>query len=111
MDGKTVRIYDTTLRDGLRNSRIAIGLDDKVRFVRQLERMGVSDIEVGFGGPAQIATMARLAECVDRPVLYGLSRVNRKDIDRVRRETGEIDPNAFITVEDIQPIHRGFWRA
>lgn len=37
--------------------------------------------------------------------------VRRRDVDRVRQETGEIDPQAFITVEDIQPLHRGYWRA
>lgn len=83
MGGEAVRIYDTSLRDGLRNSGIAIGLDDKVRFVQQLERLGVSDIEIGFGGPAQVEIMERLAQSVAKPVLYGLSRVNRKDIDRV----------------------------
>lgn len=77
-----VRIYDTTLRDGLRNSGIAIELDDKVRFIQQLERLGVSDIEIGFGGPSQVETMERLAEAVTEPVLYGLSRVNRRDVER-----------------------------
>jgi len=83
MGGEAIRIYDTSPRDGLRNSGIAIDLDDKVRFVQQLERLGVSDIEVGFGGPAQIDTMERLAESVTKPVLYGLSRVNRRELDRV----------------------------
>lgn len=83
MGRKSVRIYDTSLRDGLRNSGIAIEIEDKVRFLQQLERLGVSDVEVGFGGPAQVETMKRLAEAVSEPVLYGLSRVNRRDLDRV----------------------------
>jgi 2-isopropylmalate synthase len=83
MKNETIRIYDTSLRDGLRNSGIAIDLDDKVRFIRQLERLGVSDIEVGFGGPSQVEVMTRLAGAVTAPVLYGLSRVNRRDVDRV----------------------------
>ncbi|MBT3330621.1 MAG: hypothetical protein HOK21_04070 [Rhodospirillaceae bacterium] len=83
MENSTIRIYDTSLRDGLRNSGIAIGLDDKVRFLQQLEALGVSDVEVGFGGPSQVETMERLAEAVEQPVLYGLSRVNRRDVDRV----------------------------
>ncbi|MDA1097903.1 MAG: hypothetical protein O2967_02870 [Proteobacteria bacterium] len=83
MTNETLRIYDTSLRDGLRNSGIMIELDDKVRFIRQLERLGVSDIEVGYGGPSQVETMRRLAGVVTEPVLYGLSRVNRRDVDRV----------------------------
>jgi len=37
--------------------------------------------------------------------------VRRRDIKRVRKEVEQIDPEAFITVEDIRPIHRGFWRS
>ena len=39
------------------------------------------------------------------------SSVRRKDIDSVRNQVREIDPEAFITVEEVRPIHRGFWRA
>jgi uncharacterized protein YebE (UPF0316 family) len=35
----------------------------------------------------------------------------RRDIDAVRKEVNGIDPGAFITVEDIRPLHRGFWRS
>lgn len=37
--------------------------------------------------------------------------VRRKDIDQVRSRVLEIDPEAFVTVEEVRPLHRGFWRA
>ncbi len=37
--------------------------------------------------------------------------VKRRDIDNVQRGAYTIDPEAFITVEDIRPLHRGYWRA
>jgi uncharacterized protein YebE (UPF0316 family) len=37
--------------------------------------------------------------------------VLRKDADRARRLVNEVDPEAFITAEDIRPVRRGFWRA
>jgi uncharacterized protein YebE (UPF0316 family) len=37
--------------------------------------------------------------------------VRRRDISRVGKEVDKIDPDAFLTVEDIRPIHRGFWRS
>ena len=37
--------------------------------------------------------------------------VQRKDIDRVDTIILETDPDAFITLEDIRPLRRGFWRA
>jgi uncharacterized protein YebE (UPF0316 family) len=37
--------------------------------------------------------------------------VLRKNIDRVQRIVNEVDESAFITVEDVRPVRRGFWRA
>ena len=37
--------------------------------------------------------------------------IRRRDIIRVRDQVEKIDPEAFITVEDIYPIHRGYWRS
>jgi len=37
--------------------------------------------------------------------------VLRKDIKKVRVMVNEVDPEAFITSEDIRPVRRGFWRA
>ena len=37
--------------------------------------------------------------------------VKRKHIAKIQKEISEIDENAFMTVEEIRPIHRGFWRA
>ncbi len=37
--------------------------------------------------------------------------VRRKNTERVKSLVNEIDPDAFITAEDIRPVRRGFWRA
>lgn len=37
--------------------------------------------------------------------------VLRKNIEQVRASVNSIDPEAFITAEDIRPIRHGFWRA
>ncbi len=37
--------------------------------------------------------------------------VKRRDIDNVQRGVYSIDPEAFVTVTDIRPLHRGYWRA
>jgi uncharacterized protein YebE (UPF0316 family) len=37
--------------------------------------------------------------------------VLRKDIDRVHGLVAECDPSAFVTVQDVRPVRRGFWRA
>jgi len=36
--------------------------------------------------------------------------VKRRKVRAVRKSINEIDPDAFVTVEDIRPLHRGYWR-
>jgi uncharacterized protein YebE (UPF0316 family) len=37
--------------------------------------------------------------------------IKRRHISKVQKEISIIDPDAFITVEEIRPLHRGYWRA
>ncbi len=37
--------------------------------------------------------------------------VRRRDIERVRREVTTADPEAFLTLSEVRPLHRGFFRA
>lgn len=83
MEPEIVKIFDTTLRDGLRNSGVTASLEDKLRFLQQLERLKVDAIEIGYGGPTQVESMRQLAESVTTPIVLGLSRVNLKDVRRV----------------------------
>ena len=39
------------------------------------------------------------------------SSVLRRNVRHVRGVVNEIDPEAFITAEDVRPVWRGFWRA
>ncbi len=88
MEREQVKIYDTSLRDGLRNSGVTMTTEQKLRFARQLEQLNVDAIEVGYGGPSQIETIQQLAEAINGPVVYGLARVNIKDVDRVLEGVG-----------------------
>jgi uncharacterized protein YebE (UPF0316 family) len=37
--------------------------------------------------------------------------VRRKNLTRVRNIINDVDPEAFITAEDVRPVRRGYWRA
>lgn len=37
--------------------------------------------------------------------------VLRKNVDKARELVDKIDQDAFITIEDVRPVRRGFWRA
>lgn len=36
--------------------------------------------------------------------------VKRRQVRAVQQSIKKIDPDAFVTVEDIRPLHRGYWR-
>ncbi len=39
------------------------------------------------------------------------SSVRRRDIATLQARVRQIDPQAFISIEEVVPLHRGFWRA
>jgi len=45
----------------------------------------------------------------DGPVSLCDLSVRRKDVPDIEKQTLEIDPEAFITVEDITPLRSGYW--
>lgn len=104
MTETVVKIYDTTLRDGLRNSGAILSLEQKVQVARQLEVLRVDAIEVGYGGPSQVEPMQAIAQAVSEPVVFGLSRVNLKDVRRVLqgvKPARKPGINVFIPTSDI----------
>jgi uncharacterized protein YebE (UPF0316 family) len=47
----------------------------------------------------------------DGTVTILTSSVRRRDIERLRKAVLQIDPESFVTVEEVRPLHRGYWRA
>lgn len=79
----TVRIFDTTLRDGEQTPGVSLTAEEKVKIARQLDKLGVDSVEAGF----PIASKGEL-ESVEAVATAGLScetvalaRTNHSDID------------------------------
>lgn len=87
-DRNTVLIFDTTLRDGEQSPGATLNLGEKLEIGRQLARLGVDIIEAGFpiASPGDFEAVTRLAQDVGQsenpPVIAGLARANKMDIDR-----------------------------
>ena len=47
---KKIKLYDTTLRDGLGMEGISLSLKDKIEIVKKLDSLGIDFIEGGFPG-------------------------------------------------------------
>jgi len=82
MDRLTV--FDTTLRDGEQAPGYSLTIDEKLRMARQLDELGVDVIEAGFpiASDADAEAVRRVAGAVRRPVIAGLARCCRADIER-----------------------------
>jgi 2-isopropylmalate synthase len=52
MTGPSLWLYDTTLRDGAQREGISLSLEDKLKIVQQLDRLGIPFIEGGWPGAA-----------------------------------------------------------
>lgn len=37
--------------------------------------------------------------------------IRRRDISKLQKEVYSVDPEVFVTLEEIRPLHRGYWRA
>jgi 2-isopropylmalate synthase len=80
----TVRIFDTTLRDGEQSPGATLTLPEKVEIARLLESMGVDVIEAGFpiSSEGDFQSVRAIAEQSTTAVICGLARCTPKDIER-----------------------------
>jgi len=81
---ETVRIFDTTLRDGEQSPGATLNLQEKLEIARQLEALGVDIIEAGFpiSSPGDFEAVKAVASVITKSAVCGLSRCIPADIDR-----------------------------
>src|SRR5256714_8814825 len=77
-------IFDTTLRDGEQSPGISLDVGEKLEIAEQLARLGVDYIEAGFpvASEGDFEAVQAIARSVRGPVIAGLSRAHRADVDR-----------------------------
>src|SRR6476661_5654905 len=80
----TVRIFDTTLRDGEQAPGGTLTLPEKLEIARLLEAMGVDIIEAGFpiSSDGDFESVRQIATEVSRSTVCGLARCAPQDITR-----------------------------
>ena len=84
-DPNRVLIFDTTLRDGEQSPGCSMTQPEKLRMARALAELGVDVIEAGFPAASKgdWDAVNQIAREVKGPVIAGLARCNREDIDKV----------------------------
>jgi 2-isopropylmalate synthase len=79
----TVRIFDTTLRDGEQAPGFSMNTGEKLRLARQLEKLGVDVIEAGFpiASKGDFEAVRAVASEIRESTVAGLARARREDIE------------------------------
>jgi len=79
-----IRVFDTTLRDGEQSPGCSMNVQEKLRLAQQLDRLGVDVIEAGFpiASDGDFESVNEIAQVVRRPIIAGLARACRPDIER-----------------------------
>jgi len=111
MADNTIRIFDTTLRDGEQSPGCSMNLDEKVRMARQLEMLRVDVLEAGFpmASEGDFEAVRAIAEMVQSCSVAALCRAVRPDIERAWEAIrGAKHPriHTFIATSDIHLVHK-----
>ena len=106
-----VEIFDTTLRDGEQSPGISLNTGEKVEIASQLARLGVDVIEAGFPitSPGDFEAVTAIARNVSGPVVCGLARTQKGDIDAAWgaiRDAERPRIHTFISTSDIHITHQ-----
>ncbi|HWZ55762.1 MAG TPA: 2-isopropylmalate synthase [Verrucomicrobiae bacterium] len=108
---ETVRIFDTTLRDGEQSPGFSMSVPEKVRMARQLESLGADIIESGF--PIASAGDLEGTRAVCREIrsctVAALARTRRDDIDAALEGlSGAAHPrlHTFLATSDLHLQHK-----
>jgi 2-isopropylmalate synthase len=104
---KTIKIFDTTLRDGEQSPGASMNIEEKLRIAKQLLKLNVDVIEAGFpiASDGDFEAVKKIAQTIKGPEIAGLCRSSFKDIDRgwealqYAEEKGRI--HTFIATSDI----------
>src|SRR5215510_11762490 len=104
----TVRIFDTTLRDGEQSPGATLTLPEKLEIARHLEAMGVDIIEAGFpvSSEGDFESVRAIAGEVTESTVCGLARCAPKDIERAGEAVKDAKRSRIHVFCATSKIHR-----
>lgn len=103
---ETVRLFDTTLRDGEQTPGVALTVDEKIRIAKKLDKLGVNTIEAGFpvASEGEKEATREIIKLGLNAQICGLARPLKKDLDAAI----DSDVDYIHTFIGTSPLHREF---
>ncbi len=104
---RTIRIFDTTLRDGEQSPGASMNTEEKLQLARQLVKLGVDIIEAGFpiASPGDFEAVKRIANEVKGSTIAGLARAKEEDIKRAWEAVKDAPKHRIHTFHSTSDIH------
>ncbi|HSS05211.1 MAG TPA: citramalate synthase [Solirubrobacterales bacterium] len=96
-----VKLYDTTLRDGMGGSGMSLSVGEKLKVVRSLDQLGIQLIEAGFpsSNPKERELFEELAE-----LELGQATIAAFGMTRRRDRKAEDDEALGVLVDSFAPV-------
>ncbi|RLI14670.1 MAG: homoaconitate hydratase [Candidatus Hecatellales archaeon] len=100
---RTIRIDDTTLRDGHQTPGVTFTVEDKIEIAKMLDEIGVHQIEAGIpvSSPEDEEAVRGIANEISRASVMGWSRANPRDVEAVARTGADAIAISMAT----SPVH------
>ncbi|MGD9941181.1 MAG: 2-isopropylmalate synthase [Clostridia bacterium] len=107
---RTIKIFDTTLRDGEQSPGASMTLEQKLEMAEALENLGVDRIEAGFpvSSPVQFEAVQSISRKLRRVQVVGLSRCVKGDIDATWNSLKDAAHPMIHLFIATSPLHREF---
>jgi 2-isopropylmalate synthase len=100
---RSIRIFDTTLRDGEQTPGVSLTYEDKIEIARMLDKLGVDTIEAGFpsSSEGEKKVVKDIAKAGLKTEVCALCRATKGDIDAgIECDVGAI--HVFIPTSPVQ---------
>lgn len=107
----TIKIFDTTLRDGEQSPGCSMNLSEKLEMALQLEKLGVDVIEAGFSIASQgdFQSVKTIAKAIKHAQVASLARALTKDIDAAAeslKDAAYPRIHTFIATSDLHMAYK-----
>jgi 2-isopropylmalate synthase len=105
---RTIKIFDTTLRDGEQSPGASMNLSEKLKVALALTELGVDTIEAGFAiaSPGDFESVREIANTIKGAGVCSLARCVPKDIEAAAEALNNAEQPRIHIFLASSPIHR-----